>query len=301
MSPSPDRRPGFDPLGVGQRVPERGVREPGPAADLVQPEPDLLRSQDPGGDDRLARSLEDADQVLDHRVEELHAGAGSEEEHRAGARSRPGPGQEPDELAPDPGVHAPELVLLAVGAPKPGESMRIRPHAQGLVVVVHEHDPAAGTRRAHQHARGLERAGQVLEQEARVHEIEALPFRLRKRRGERVPGSQLHVREPPGTPGRRRELVLVALDRQDRPARQAGGQRPREQPHPSPHLERPLVAPGSDRRELALVQDRVHQPQARLLRVRGAVDVARFVQRAESSPQGMLAALPEQIAPLGGP
>ncbi len=166
--------------------------------------------------------------------------------------------------------------------------MRLGPEPQDGVVVVHEHDPPSGANGTHQDAHGVERGGQVLEQEARVREIEAAPFLRRERRIERIPPAQLEVRQRAGQGGGRGELPLVALDTEHRAAREPLGERAGEDAGPRPHLEGALVPPGRQDGQLALVQERIHEPQARLLPGRRAVDVAASGHGRRSLVSGLL-------------
>ena len=182
-----------------------------------------------------------------------------------------------DQPPPDIRIVAVPLVAADVGAPQVVEPGRLGPQAQHVVVVVLEHDAAADPDRSHHgphHALGIRH---VLENEARVGDVEAPPLVGGEVQRHHVAGPQLEqmllavgTREPP----RLRDLLGAALDPEHAAGRRHRTRHgARELPEPRAQVEHAIAGAEAEGAERRLVHEIVQRREAALLVGRGSVHV----------------------------
>src|SRR5262249_45144944 len=145
---------------------------------------------------------------------------------------------------------------------------RLRPDPQDAVVVVGEHDAAAGLDRPDHRPDNRDRLRNVLEDESRVGDVEGPPFVAMQLQVENVAaaeGGETLLAFGGGKPVGAGELLFAALDPCHTPARDGASHRARELTEAGTEVEDAFVAAkGELSKRLAIEEDVIEQRQTTL-------------------------------------
>src|SRR5205823_10448631 len=143
--PSPTSRAASSPHSFrpADGIPEGRLGPRRPLRDCGQRRLEFGLPEQPTPHDRLARSRELYDHVVDESRPGWHARRRAEEDPGVPHRLRAGFVQKRAEPPADEGIATQPIVAALKGPPERGEARRLRPGAKDVVVVVLQHEPAA--------------------------------------------------------------------------------------------------------------------------------------------------------------
>jgi hypothetical protein len=94
-------------------------------------------------ENHLLGRQDDAQHVRRDHVEYVHARATAEKDQAVAPWGRSGFMQKRDEAAPHERISPVAIVCAHVGAPQFGETSRLRPQADQIVIIIRDDDPSA--------------------------------------------------------------------------------------------------------------------------------------------------------------
>jgi hypothetical protein len=226
-------------LGPAGRVPHGGIGTMHPVPERLDPRVDLPFVRQAEADHLGASPDDDADEVLDHRLELRAPRTAPEEQAARRARSGACLVEQRHQVPAHIGVLSLPLVGQIVGSPQVEDVGRLGREAQDIVIVVLENDAAPWLHGPYHRANDRRRVGDVFQNEPGVSDVEATPLVLAEGQIDGIAGTHLGdvlLALVAGAVEGLGDLLGVALDRDDLPRRA----------HTASHHSRQLTQAGAD-------------------------------------------------------